>query len=70
MKHFLDYRISIRQIMYLVIAGAIPYLTIGFIWLAFHNDHLENVHGLDKFFSVIGEVIAWPPLVISNIYLQ
>lgn len=70
MRRFLSYRISILQIIYLIIAGGIPYLTIGLIWLAFHNDHLENVHGLDRFFSVIGEIIAWPPLVISNIYLQ
>ncbi|CAM3882338.1 hypothetical protein [Smaragdicoccus niigatensis] len=70
MKRFLDYRISIRQIMYLVIAIGIPYCLIGLIWLFTHDSHLENLHGLDWFFSVIGEIIAWPPLVISDITLR
>ncbi len=56
--------------MYLVIAIGIPYCLIGLIWLFTHDSHLENLHGLDWFFSVIGEIIAWPPLVISDITLR
>lgn len=74
LKELLDTRISLRQIMYLgIVAGVVvglPYLGIGLLWLASHHDHLADLHGLDKFFSIIGEVIAWPPLVISNITLR
>jgi hypothetical protein len=69
-KRFLDYRISIRQMMYLAIAFGIPYGLIGLVWLFTHSDHLSGLHGLDWFFSVIGEIIAWPPLVISDISLR
>ena len=70
MKRFLDYRISIRQIIYLVIAIGVPYCGIGLIWLFTHDAHLADLHGLDWLFSVIGEIIAWPPLVISDITLR
>jgi hypothetical protein len=69
-KRFLDYKISIRQMMYIVIAVGIPYVLIGIIWLFTHDEHLAGLSGLDWLFSMIGEVIAWPPLVISDIQLQ
>ena len=70
MKRFLDYRISIRQIIYIVIAVGVPYVAIGLVWLFTHGEHLSDLSGFDWLFSAIGEVIAWPPLVISDIRLQ
>ncbi|MEU6560670.1 hypothetical protein [Nocardia nova] len=73
-KEALDFRLSFRQMLYLAImAGVvigIPYLGIGFYWLWLHHDHIAELHGADKLFSAIGEVIAWPPLLISNISLR
>lgn len=74
LEDLLDSRLSLRQIMHLgIVAGiavGIPYLAIGLLWLATHHDHLDNLHGADQFFSVVGEVIAWPPLLVSNIALS
>ncbi|MEV6066210.1 hypothetical protein AB0L82_06645 [Nocardia sp. NPDC052001] len=70
LRDLLNYRISLRQIMYLAIAFGVPYLAIGLVWLGLHHDHLNELHGLDLVFSAIGEVIAWPPLLISNIELR
>ncbi|MDR7172377.1 hypothetical protein ACFYU5_09400 [Nocardia aobensis] len=74
LKEFLDRQLSFRQMLYLAIMAAvvvgIPYFGIGLIWLWTHHDHLGELHGFDKLFSVIGEIIAWPPLVISDITLK
>ncbi|MGY0500274.1 hypothetical protein ACWZHB_17435 [Nocardia sp. FBN12] len=56
--------------MYLAIAGGVPYFAIGVIWLITHDSHLGDVAGLDRLFSSIGEVIAWPVLIIADIQLR
>ena len=66
----MDRRISIRQLMYLAIAGAVPYLAVGLIWLITHQSHLGELHGLDRLFSTVGEVIAWPALLIADLDLR
>jgi len=69
LKDLLDRKLSIRQLLYIAITIGVPYVVIGVIWALNHQDHLTHVHGIDKLFSVLGEVIAWPPLIISNITL-
>lgn len=66
----MERQISIRQMVYLAIAGGIPYFAIGVIWLITHDSHLGELHGLDRLFSTIGEVIAWPVLIIADIDLR
>ncbi|MFD4352551.1 hypothetical protein ACFWPX_08325 [Nocardia sp. NPDC058518] len=66
----MERQISIRQMMYLAIAGGVPYFAIGVIWLITHNSHVGELHGLDRVFSLIGEVIAWPVLIIADIDLR
>ncbi|MEV6278647.1 hypothetical protein [Nocardia sp. NPDC051832] len=69
-KEALSYRISIRQLFFLAVAFGVPYFAIGLVWLSTHNDHLADLNGSTKVFSAIGEVIAWPPLLISDIDLR
>ncbi|GAB08819.1 hypothetical protein GOARA_021_00560 [Gordonia araii NBRC 100433] len=70
----LNRQLSVRQLMHLAIMGivvvVIPYLTIGVFWAANHSDHLEQLTGADRAFSLIGEVIAWPILLIANVELH
>ncbi|MFJ2664197.1 hypothetical protein ACIO14_07610 [Nocardia fluminea] len=66
----MDRRISIRQMMFLAIAGGFPYFAIGVIWLITHQSHLSEVQGLDRIFSTVGEVVAWPVLIIADITLR
>ncbi|MFC9471778.1 hypothetical protein ACWF99_11460 [Nocardia sp. NPDC055002] len=66
----MERQISIRQMVYLAIAGGVPYFAIGVIWLITHDSHLGELHGLDRLFSTIGEVIAWPVLIIADIDLR
>lgn len=66
----LERRLSIRQMMYLAIAGGIPYVAIGVIWLITHDSHLSDLHGLDRLFSAIGQIVAWPVLIIADIELR
>ena len=46
------------------------YLVIGLFWAGSHSQHLSEVRGLDKVFSVVGEIIAWPVLIIADIHLR
>lgn len=72
-KELLDRQLSIRQLVYLgIVAGVVvlgPYLAIGLVWAFTHADHLESLTGLDKLFSALGEVVAWPVLLISDVTL-
>ncbi|WP_275994306.1 hypothetical protein [Mycolicibacillus trivialis] len=72
-NEFLDRRLSIRQLLYLgIVAGVVvlvPYLTVGLIWAITHADHLGALSGADKLFSALGEVVAWPVLVIADVHL-
>ncbi|WP_280261750.1 hypothetical protein [Nocardia wallacei] len=73
-REFLDHRLSLRQILHLAIAAAVvlglPYLGIGLYWLSSHGDHLGDLHGFDRFVSIVGEVLAWPLLMFSDITLR
>lgn len=69
-KDILNYRVGIGQLIAIGLVIGIPYVVIGLIWAFTHNAHLDELEGIDKVFSFIGEVIAWPPLVISDITLK
>ena len=68
-KNLLDYRSSIRQLVYLAVVVGAPYLVIGMIWALTHSDHIAGLTGLDKLFSLLGEIVAWPVLIIANVTL-
>ncbi|HLR97996.1 MAG TPA: hypothetical protein VK069_00195 [Mycolicibacillus parakoreensis] len=69
----LDRQLSVRQLVYLGVVAAVavglPYLTIGVIWALTHSAHLESLGGLDQVFSALGEVVAWPVLLIADVTL-
>ncbi|WP_454792857.1 hypothetical protein [Mycolicibacterium lutetiense] len=68
-KRLLDYRLSIRQLVYLAIVVGGPYLVIGMVWALTHSDHIAPLTGPDKLFSLLGEIVAWPVLIIANVSL-
>ncbi|WP_268967041.1 hypothetical protein [Mycolicibacter terrae] len=43
---------------------------IGVFWAGSHYQHLGEVRGADKVFSVLGEIVAWPVLIIADIQLR
>ncbi|WP_066902129.1 hypothetical protein [Mycolicibacterium houstonense] len=68
-KNLLDYRLSIRQLVYLAIVAGVPYFVIGMVWATTHSDHIVGLTGLDKVFSLLGEIVAWPVLIIADVTL-
>jgi hypothetical protein len=68
-KNLLNYRLSIRQMVYLALVLGGPYLAIGVAWASAHTDHIVPLTGLDKVFSLLGEIVAWPVLIIANVTL-
>lgn len=73
LQRLLDVRITVRQLAYLAVMGALllgAYLAIGLAWAGNHHEHLSEVRGPDKLFSVLGEIVAWPVLIIADIQLR
>jgi len=73
LQQLLDRRLSIRQLFYLAVLGWVllgVYLVIGVFWAGSHYQHLGEVRGADKAFSVLGEIVAWPVLIIADIQLR
>lgn len=69
MKKLFNYQLSIRQLVYLALVLGVPYVVIGMAWAVAHVDHIVPLEGLDKVFSLLGEIVAWPVLIIANVYL-
>lgn len=65
-----DFRISIRQLFLLAVLLGIPYGIIGLIWALTHTAHLSQLQGLDKIFSFLGEILAWPALIFADVTLR
>jgi hypothetical protein len=68
-RNLFDTRLSIRQLFYLAIVVGVPYAVIGLMWALTHTDHLATLTGVDKLFSLLGEIVAWPVLLIANVSL-
>ncbi len=49
---------------------ALPYLVVGVFWADAHREHLDRMSGLDAAASWVGEVIAWPVLVVADVNLR
>lgn len=47
-----------------------PYLVVGIFWADAHRAHLSKLHGLDRAASYVGEVIAWPVLIVADVNLE
>lgn len=65
-----EFRVSIRQLFLVGLVLGIPYGIVGLIWALTHTAHLADLAGVDKVFSFIGELIAWPVLLFSDITLH
>jgi hypothetical protein len=73
LQRLLDRELSIRQLFFLGVMGSVllsAYLVIGVFWAGSHYQHLHEVRGLDKVFSILGEIVAWPVLIIADIHLR
>lgn len=70
LARLLDREVPIRQLVAIALVIGIPYVLIGFGWALTHQDHIASLSGLDAIFSFIGEIIAWPPLIIADVTLK
>lgn len=73
LDRFLDRRLSIRQLAQLAILAGVglgAYLVVGLFWAYNHSAHLADAQGLDKLFSALGEIVAWPVLIIADVNLR
>ncbi|MHC9297367.1 hypothetical protein ACRCUN_33325 [Mycobacterium sp. LTG2003] len=69
LRRVLDHQLTVRQLTYVATTLAVPYLAVGVVWAFGRHEHLERLTGLDRFFSILGEIVAWPVLVIADVHL-
>lgn len=62
--------LTLSDLFTLMLWLGLPYIVVGIFWADAHRDHLENVYGVDKFLSYLGEVLAWPLLIVADISLR
>ncbi|HWJ10663.1 MAG TPA: hypothetical protein VNS46_14895 [Nocardioides sp.] len=59
-----------KGLLYLAIWLALPYVLVGVFWADAHHHHLAQLHGVDAAASYVGEVIAWPVLIVADVNLE
>lgn len=62
--------LSLSDLFTLMVWLGLPYVAVGVFWADAHRDHLENVYGMDRFLSYLGEVLVWPLLTFGDITLR
>jgi hypothetical protein len=66
-RGFLDYQLSIAELIAIGVILGVPYLIIGGIWSATHSEHLHEMHGADLAVSFLGSIASWPVLLFSDV---
>lgn len=67
LRKFLEYQLSIAELLGLGILLGTPYLIVGVIWSSTHTSHLHDMHGVDLVVSFLGSIVSWPVLLFSNV---
>lgn len=62
--------ITVKDLFVVAIWLGIPYVIVGVLWADAHQKHREGLYGPDAFFSYLGEIVAWPLLIFSDITLK
>jgi hypothetical protein len=72
-RNMFDRQLSVRQLANLAIVAIVviglPYLAVGVAWAFMHSDHLGTLSGMNQLVSTLGEIVAWPVLLISDVNL-
>lgn len=66
-RRALEFRLSIAQLIAIVIILGTPYLLVGAIWSMTHTEHLHQMHGIDLAVSFLGSIVSWPVLLFANV---
>lgn len=61
---------GIKELLVVTIWLGLPYVIVGVFWADAHRKHLEGLHGMDKVFSYLGEILVWPLLIFGDITLK
>lgn len=65
-----QFRVSLRQLFLVGLVLGIPYGAVGLVWALTHTAHLADLDGVDRVFSFLGEIIAWPVLLFADVTLR
>jgi hypothetical protein len=68
-RKFLSFQMTIAEWIGTAVLLAIPYLTIGVVWVSFYIEHLTGMGWAHRIVLIFGTIASWPALLISGTYL-
>jgi hypothetical protein len=66
-RRLLGYRVSVAALIGVAFLVGFPYLLVGVLWSMSHTEHLHQTHGADLVVSFLGQIVAWPVLLFSDV---
>ncbi len=67
LRRFLDYELTIAELIGLAVMFATPYLFVGLIWSSLNTDRLAGLGFVSQAIAFLGGVVMWPVLLLSNL---
>ncbi len=69
-RKILSFEMTIAEWIGTASLAGIPYLVVGVIWSATHTAHLSGLSGVDRAVSLLGSIVSWPVLLMSNVCMM
>ena len=66
MQKILSFQMTIAEWIGTAVMLGLPYLAIGVGWLAFHTDHINHGDAVHRIVLILGTIVSWPVLLVSN----
>lgn len=66
-RRFLAHRVSIGELLVVVLVVGTPYLLFGLYWSSTHTDHLRDMSRVDMTVSYLGSIVSWPVLLFADV---
>ncbi|AKS36538.1 hypothetical protein [Mycolicibacterium goodii] len=69
-RKVLGFRMTIAEWIGTAVILAVPYLAIGLIYSLTRTEHLAGMGGADAVVSLLGSIVCWPVLVVTNVCMS
>ncbi len=66
LQKLLDVKMTIAEWLGTGIILGVPYLALGVAWSAANTDRFDGLHGLELVLTLLGAVLSWPVLLLTN----
>ena len=69
LRRVLAFDFGVTELIGIAVIVGVPYLVAGMIWTARHTQVLSELRGIDFAVSILGSIVLWPVLLVTNVCL-